>query len=90
MHPDIDVQSSTTAIVFIDPQNDVLSEKGTVWSAVEASVKKNNTVENMERLFKAERRSRSDLPSVVAPASRAPRGFAVPRPSWCSHRPRIP
>jgi nicotinamidase-related amidase len=55
MHPDMDVQSSTTAIVFIDPQNDVLSEKGTAWSAVEASVKENNTVENMERLFKAAR-----------------------------------
>lgn len=51
----MDVQPSTTAIVFIDPQNDVLSEKGTVWGSVEASVRANHTVENMERLFEAAR-----------------------------------
>ena len=27
-----------TAVVFIDPQNDVLSEKGAAWAAVGASV----------------------------------------------------
>jgi len=42
-----------TAIVVIDPQNDVLSEKGTSWAAVGASVAENHTVENIERLFKA-------------------------------------
>jgi nicotinamidase-related amidase len=41
-----------TAVVFIDPQNDVLSEKGLAWSAVRESLKENNTIENMERLFK--------------------------------------
>ncbi len=42
-----------TAVVFIDPQNDVLSEKGTAWAAVGESVRENKTVENMERIFRA-------------------------------------
>jgi nicotinamidase-related amidase len=49
----MDIRKSDTAIVFIDPQNDVLSEKGANWGAVGASVVENNTVENMERVFKA-------------------------------------
>jgi nicotinamidase-related amidase len=40
-----------TALVVIDPQNDVLSEKGVSWGLVGASVKENNTVENLARLF---------------------------------------
>ena len=47
------VQRSDTAVVFIDPQIDVLSEKGAAWEAVGASVTENHTVENMERIFKA-------------------------------------
>ena len=47
------VQAADTAVVFIDPQNDVLSEKGANWGAVGASVTQNHTVENMERIFKA-------------------------------------
>ena len=42
-----------TALVVIDPQNDVLSEKGVSWALVGASVKENNTVENLARLFRA-------------------------------------
>jgi hypothetical protein len=48
----MDIQKSDTAVVFIDPQNDVLSEKGANWGAVGASVTANKTVENMERIFK--------------------------------------
>ncbi len=40
-----------TALVVIDPQNDVLSEKGVSWGLVGASAKENNTVVNLERLF---------------------------------------
>ena len=40
-----------TALVVIDPQNDVLSEKGVSWALVGDSVKENNTVANIERLF---------------------------------------
>ena len=46
-------ENSNTGIVFIDPQNDVLSEQGVNWGAVGASVTENHTVENMERIFKA-------------------------------------
>ena len=42
-----------TAVVFIDPQNEVLSEQGAAWGAVGASVTENKTVENMERIFQA-------------------------------------
>ena len=46
-------QKSDSAVVFIDPQNDVLSEKGANWLAVGASVTENGTVENMARIFEA-------------------------------------
>ena len=42
-----------TAVVFIDPQNDVLSEKGISWPLLHESLKENNTIENMESIFKA-------------------------------------
>jgi hypothetical protein len=49
----MDITKSDTALVVIDPQNDVLSEKGANWGAVGASVTENKTVQNMERIFKA-------------------------------------
>ena len=49
----MNIQKTDTAVVFIDPQNDVLSEKGSSWDAVGESVTENRTVENMERIFKA-------------------------------------
>jgi nicotinamidase-related amidase len=49
----MNIQKTDTAVVFIDPQNDVLSEKGSSWDVVGASVGENHTVENMERIFKA-------------------------------------
>jgi len=42
-----------TALVVIDPQNDVLSEHGVSWGLVGDSVRENNTVENLARLFTA-------------------------------------
>src|SRR3954452_9401178 len=42
-----------TALVVIDPQNDVLSEAGVSWSLVGESVRENHTVANIERLFRA-------------------------------------
>ena len=47
------INAKDTAVVFIDPQNDVLSPSGRAWGAVGASVTENRTVENMERIFKA-------------------------------------
>lgn len=49
----MDLHKSDTALVVIDPQNDVLSETGVSWALVGASVRENNTVENIERLFAA-------------------------------------
>lgn len=42
----------TTAIVITDPQNDFLSPNGVTWGVVGESVTANNTVENLETLFK--------------------------------------
>jgi nicotinamidase-related amidase len=47
----MDFNKANTTVVFIDPQNDVLSEKGKNWGAVGASVTEIPTVENMERIF---------------------------------------
>ncbi len=41
-----------TAIVITDPQNDFLSPKGVTWGVVGKSVTENNTVDNIEALFK--------------------------------------
>ncbi len=49
----MNINSNDTALVVIDPQNDVLSETGVSWGLVGESVKENNTVENLARLFTA-------------------------------------
>ncbi len=49
----MEFKKSDTALVVIDPQNDVLSEHGISWSMVGASVKENNTIEHLARLFSA-------------------------------------
>jgi len=46
------VIDKTTAIVITDPQNDFLSPNGVTWGVVGKSVTENNTVENIETLFK--------------------------------------
>jgi nicotinamidase-related amidase len=47
------INKHDTAVVFTDPQNEVLSEKGLGWPLLRESLQENNTIENMERLFKA-------------------------------------
>lgn len=54
-----------TAVVFIDPQVDVLSKSGKNWGAVGASVTENRTVENMLRIFKAAKAAR--FPVFISP-----------------------
>ena len=46
------INRSDTAVVFIDPQNEVLSETGLAWPLVRESLEENNTIANMERIFK--------------------------------------
>jgi nicotinamidase-related amidase len=55
----------TTAIVITDPQNDFLSPDGVTWGLVGESVKKNNTVENLETLFKLGKEK--GIPVFVSP-----------------------
>lgn len=47
------IDAATTAVVIIDPQNDVLSPAGKNWAAVGASVTENNTVGHLLDLFVA-------------------------------------
>ncbi|AMM18506.1 isochorismatase (plasmid) [Burkholderia sp. PAMC 28687] len=63
-----------TAVVFIDPQNDVLSPTGKNWGAVGASVTENKTVENMLRIFKAAKAAKVNVfisPHYFFPTDRA-------------------
>jgi nicotinamidase-related amidase len=48
----MNIDKNDTAVVFIDPQNEVLSEKGLAWPLVHESIQENHTIENMERIFK--------------------------------------
>jgi len=51
--PDTEFEiDGVTAIVITDPQNDFLSPQGVTWGVVGESVVANNTVENLETLFK--------------------------------------
>lgn len=54
-----------TAVVITDPQNDFLSKKGATWGVVGKSVVKNNTVQNIESLFKAAKKN--NVPVFVSP-----------------------
>ena len=49
----MNVNKSDSAVLFIDPQNEVLSEGGLAWPLVHESLAENHTIENMERIFKA-------------------------------------
>jgi nicotinamidase-related amidase len=51
--PTLKLDKTDTAVVIIDPQNDVLSEKGLAWPLLHESLKEINTIENIERIFKA-------------------------------------
>ncbi|MDT8321847.1 MAG: cysteine hydrolase [Xanthomonadales bacterium] len=50
--PGMEVDSSRTALVITDPQNDFLSPQGVTWGLVGASVQANGTVPNIETLMK--------------------------------------
>ena len=59
------IHNSDTAVVFIDPQNEVLSETGKPWPLLHESLKENNTIENMERIFKVAKSH--DLEVFISP-----------------------
>ncbi len=51
--PGVTFDPLNTALVITDPQNDFLSPKGVAWGVVGKNVEANNTVANLEALFKA-------------------------------------
>ncbi|MCG8692804.1 MAG: cysteine hydrolase [Minwuiales bacterium] len=53
------------ALVVTDPQIDFLSPDGVTWGVVGPSVERNNTVENIERLFKAAKAA--DMTVAISP-----------------------
>ena len=59
------VDSSDTALVITDPQNDFLSPEGATWEMVGESVTENKTVEHIEELFKAAKANQ--IPVFVSP-----------------------
>ena len=69
----MDINQNDTAVVFIDPQNEVLSDKGLAWKSVGESVTENRTVENMERIFKAAKQKGYEV--FIFPALLLPHGY---------------
>ena len=59
------LNAATTAVVVTDPQNDFLSTKGVFWDAVKQSVTENNTIENIETIFKAAKEG--GVPVFISP-----------------------
>jgi nicotinamidase-related amidase len=53
----MEIDLENTAVVITDPQNDFLSPDGVTWGVVGESVTANNTVENLETLLKAAKKS---------------------------------
>jgi nicotinamidase-related amidase len=63
--PGMTIDPARTALVITDPQNDFLSPTGVTWGVVGKSVTENNTVQNIDWLFKAAKET--DLPVFVSP-----------------------
>jgi len=63
--PGVTIVPGRTALLITDPQNDFLSPKGVTWGVVGKSVTDNNTVENIDSLFKAAKAN--DMPVFVSP-----------------------
>ncbi len=57
--------TTATALVVTDPQNDFLSPDGVTWGLVGKSVTENNTVDNIESLFKAAKANA--IPVFISP-----------------------
>ncbi|MDX2446635.1 MAG: cysteine hydrolase [Desulfobacterales bacterium] len=64
-NPGMTIDTNRTALVITDPQNDFLSPEGVTWGVVGESVTENNTVDNIERLFRTAKEV--GLPVFVSP-----------------------
>jgi nicotinamidase-related amidase len=70
----MNIDKSDSALVVIDPQNDVLSENGISWGLVGQSVTENRTVENIARLYKTAKEHGFEVlvsPHYLYPADQA-------------------
>lgn len=63
--PGMILTKGRTALVVTDPQNDFLSPEGVTWGVVGKSVTENNTVENIDTLFKTAKTK--NIPVFVSP-----------------------
>ena len=63
--PGVTFTKGNTAVVITDPQNDFLSPEGVTWGVVGKSVTANNTVANIDSLFKTAKMK--DIPVFVSP-----------------------
>lgn len=63
--PGMTIDPKRVALVVVDPQNDFLSPDGVMWGVLKDSIIENNTVENIESLFKAAKKV--DMPVIVSP-----------------------
>ena len=63
--PGMEIVKGRTALVVTDPQNDFLSPDGVTWGVVGKSVTENNTVANIDSLFKNAKAT--DMPVFVSP-----------------------
>ncbi len=51
-NPGMEIDPSNTALLITDPQNDFLSPDGVAWGVVGENVEANNTVDNIDTLFR--------------------------------------
>ncbi len=63
--PGMEIVPGRTALVVTDPQNDFLHPDGVTWGVVGRSVTENNTVENIDTLFKTAKAV--DMPVFISP-----------------------
>ena len=63
--PGMNLIKGQVAVVITDPQNDFLSPKGAAWGVVGQSVTENNTVANIESLFRTAKSA--DVPVFISP-----------------------
>lgn len=63
--PGMKIDPKRVALVVVDPQNDFLSPNGIMWGVLKDSILENNTVENIETLFKAAKKV--DMPVFISP-----------------------
>jgi nicotinamidase-related amidase len=63
--PGMEIVEGRTALLITDPQNDFLSPDGVAWGVVGESVKANNTVENIDALFKTAKAN--NIPVFISP-----------------------